>query len=215
MVDNKKKDTAQTNSPELLLSSREYFVQMVESGFCYRKIKTIPSVAAYLVELLEFYLDARNLYDEPRNEFGQRNPTTLAEMYLVAANSVHSEKINLLKKMADRTLYISGFFGDSLHKKTVDVEYYVNMGGVAYRSLSECVRQDTVAHLYATISKRFVDFVEVLSYVSDQSLTHNDRSLLQLYERYIRTGSEAARQKLVEMGVMTTNSDQVRSAKQN
>lgn len=114
----------------LLLSPRQYFVEMVENGLSNQHIDTYPAVQTYLVSLLEFYLDARNLFDEPMNEAGEKKPQTLAEMLLLAVNA---EKIwknfELLKKLGDRSLYISGFFGDSLSRKIVDIDYYADMGG--------------------------------------------------------------------------------------
>ena len=200
---------------ELLLSPKEYFAEMVQSGFSKRNIKKNPAVEVYLVDLLAHYLDARNLFDEPTKENGEKNPSTLAEMFLTASNSDHLEKISLLKKLGDRTLYISGFFGDSLSRKVVDIDYYVEMGGAAYGSLADCVREDDLAHVYNTFSTRFVEFVDVLTYISQQSFVQNDESILRLYERYIKTGSEVARQKLIEMGVMIVSPDQVRSSKQD
>lgn len=200
---------------ELLLSPKEYFAEMVQSGFSKRNIKKNPAVEVYLVDLLAHYLDARNLFDEPTKENGEKNPSTLAEMFLTASNSDHLEKIGLLKKLGDRTLYISGFFGDSLSRKVVDIDYYVEMGGAAYGSLADCVREDDLAYVYNTFSTRFVEFVDVLTYISQQSFVQNDESILRLYERYIKTGSEVARQKLIEMGVMIVSPDQVRSSKQD
>lgn len=212
MSDNTKKTDA---SQVILLTPRQYFVEMVETGLSKRKIETYPAVQSYLVNLLEFYLDARNLFDEPHSEDGSRKPQTLAEMLLIAANAEKTEKMELLKKLGDRSLYISGFFGDSLSRKIVDVDYYAEMGGTAYSNLADVTREDTVAQVYRVFSKRFIEFVDVLTYISQQSMVQSDQSLLRLYDRYMRTGSEMARERLIEMGVLTLPQDQAKLSRQD
>lgn len=193
-------------SPVFLASPRQYFCEVVEDGFAKRNIKEGPAVQNYLVSLLEHYLDARNLFTQP---------DTLAETFLIASNSQPSEKVELLKKLGDKSLYISGFFGDSLSRKLVDLEYYAGMGGAAYASLADCTREDEVAQVFRVFSHRFVEFVDVLTYISQKSFVQTDQGLLQLYDRYMRTGSELAKEKLIEMGVLTLPGDQVKLSRQD
>jgi hypothetical protein len=199
--------TKSFDSTSVVLSSpREYFHEVVGDGLVKRKIKESPAVQEYLVGLLEHYLDARNLFAQP---------DTLAETFLIASNSNASEKVDLLKKLGDKSLYISGFFGDSLSRKLVDIDYYAGMGGAAYASLADCVREDQVSQVYRVFSHRFIEFVDVLTYISQQSFAQTDQGLLQLYDRYMRTGSELAKEKLIEMGVLTLPSDQAKLARQD
>lgn len=202
-------------SVELFVSPQGFFQELVQRGLMQRKIQTYPFVESYLVNLLQHYLDARNLFDENyANEGGQKNPQTLAEMYLIAQSAEPQVKADLLRKLGDRTLYISGFFGDSLARKIVDIDYYADIGGAAYASLAHCTREDTLSKLYETFSHRFLEFVDVLTYISHHSFVKSDESILRLYDRYMRTGSSLAREKLVEMGVLTLPQDQVKLGKQ-
>ena len=89
------------------------------------------------------------------------------------------------------------------------------MGGAAYASLADCVREDDSAQVYRIFSQRFIEFVDVLTYISQQSSVHTDQGLLQLYDRYMRTGSELAKEKLIEMGVLTLPTDQAKLARQD
>ena len=191
----------------LLCSPKDYFNEMVDDGFSKKNLKKTPAVKDYVVGILEHYLDANNLFDAQK--------TTLAEMFLIANQSEGTRKIEILKKLGDKSLYISGFFGDSLSRKMVDIDYYVDMGGAAYASLAECSREDTTARVYKTISKQFVDFVDVLTYISQKSMLQTDQNILRLYERYIRTGSTLARDQLIEIGVLTVSSDQMKLVRQD
>jgi hypothetical protein len=136
-------------------------------------------------------------------------------MYLTASQLEHFEKIEKLKKLADKSLYISGFFGDSLNRKLVDLDYYVEMGETAYAALAATVREDLKAQVFKTFAVQFSDFVDVLTVVSQQSLIQGDESVLRLYEKYLRTGSELAKEKLIEIGVVTVPSDQLKRSKQD
>lgn len=200
---------------ELFISPGDFFKNLVRQGFAQRKLETYPHVETYLVDLLQHYLDAKNLFDPDYDEQGRKVPKTLAEMYLYANNAQDQKvKVELLKKLGDRSLYMSGFFGDSLQRKIVDVDYYVNMGGVAYATLATFVREDTTAKVYSTISRRFIDFVDVLTYISHSSLIKSNESVLRLYDRYMTTGSELAREKLTEMGVLPVSQDQAKRGRQ-
>tara|TARA_B110001454_G_scaffold219198_1_gene251570 strand:+ start:148460 stop:149098 length:639 start_codon:yes stop_codon:yes gene_type:complete len=200
----------------ILMSSKDYFGQALDDAFSARKIKTENRVKGYLIEVLEFYLDAKNLFEKENvDETGKRRPNTLAELYLTAANAETHQKIELLKKLGDKSLYISGFFGDSLQRKIVDIDYYVNMGGAAYGTLSKAVdKKDPLRDVFDTISKRFSDYVEALTYISQKSMISNNQSLLRLYDRYLQTGSNLAKEKLIEMGIVTLSSDQKNPLKQ-
>lgn len=199
------KSNSQPKSVELFVSPQGFFKELVSKGLSQRKVQTYPQVESYLVNLLQHYLDARNLYD---------NPQTLAEMYLMAQSAEASVKADMLRRLGDRTLYISGFFGDSLQRKIVDVDYYADIGGAAYATLAHHTREDAMAKVYSTFSTRFGEFVDVLTYISHHSFIKSDESILRLYDRYLRTGSELAREKLVEMGILTLPQDQVKLGKQ-
>jgi hypothetical protein len=187
----------------LILSSDEFFHDVISEALQKRKLETYPQVKTYLVDLMKFYMDARNLHEQTFDESGKKKPQTLAEIYLEAQNAEHATKLEMLKKLGDRTLYVSGFFSESFSRKVIDVDYYVEMGEVAYGQLSSCTKQDTLSRIYSLFSNRFIEFVDVLSYVSQSAAIQSNHDVLQLYDRYIKTGSELAREKLHDLGVTT------------
>lgn len=208
-------EESKNKSIELFVSPEGYFKELVRNGLQQRRVQTSPFVETYLVNLLQYYLDARNLFDEKYvTEMGDKSPQTLAELYLTAQNSENPVRVEMLRKLGDRALYISGFFGDSLSRKVVDIDYYANIGGAAYASLAHCTREDALAKVYSVFSHQFLDYVDVLTHISHHSFIKSDQSILRLYERYMRTGSELAREKLHEMGVLTLPQDQVKLGKQ-
>lgn len=172
-----------------------YFSEVISEAFSKRKLEASEGVQNYLVNLLSIYLSSSALNT---NE-------TLAEMYLKAINEDKTNvRLEKLRKLGDQTLYVSGFFGDSLKRKLVDIDYYADIGGLAYGSLAESVTADRDADVFRDFSKRFLDFVDVLTYISQSSLIQTNQDLLRLYERYVSTGSELAKDQLVEKGILTT-----------
>jgi hypothetical protein len=175
----------------LLESPREFFVTRVEEAVKRVKFEPSPLSRHYLVDLLEHYMFASNLY-----------PTeTLAEMYLRAQNAPAPLRLDLLKRLGDSSLYISGFFGDSLNRKIVDIEYYVDMGGVAYHSLASSAQDEKMSRMFGEFAARFPEFVDVLTFISQESMIQTNEDLLKLYDRYIATGSRLAGEQLVGKGL--------------
>ncbi len=189
------------SSDSLFVSSREFFDQILSEAFERRRVKTLPKVKGYLVELLESYIPTENLFDDTDAQ-GRRVRETLAETMLKAQGSDILVRIELLKKLGDRSLYISGFFGDSLQRKLVDVDYYVDMGCMAYGALADCVREDTTSRVYREFARRFLDYVDVLTDISTRAKASDEANILRLYELYARTGSNAARERLIEKGLI-------------
>lgn len=202
----------------LFISPEQHFSEALKEAFEQRKVKSFPHLETYLIHMLKHYLDSRNLF-APQSTHGEvsenshlnsRPPETLAEMYLLAMNSEPNRKKEIMKTLADRSLYLAGFFGDSLQKKLVDIDYYSEMGAAAYFNLSTWTKEDHLSEVYKTFSHRFVEFVEVLSYMSEKSAVQADQNVLRLYDKYLKTGSEAAREKLNQMGIITLPKEQLK-----
>lgn len=96
----------------------------------------------------------------------------------------------------------SGFFSDSLRRRTVDVGYYASIGGMAYAALSRH-ETETFSPVFAELATKFVGFADVLSEVSERAgCTASNASLLRLFEQWLATGSARSGQRLLERGVL-------------
>lgn len=197
----------------VFLTPEQHFSEVVKEACENRQIKTQPEVEVYLVGLLQYYLDSRNLHRPLQEDGGEKPPETFAEMYLLAMAAESVRKRELMRNVADRSLYLTGFFGDFFQRKIVDIDYYVEIGTAAYSNLYVWSKEDALSEVYRIFSQRFTDFVEVLSYISEKSLVQGDQNVLRLYDRYLRTGSELAREKLNELGVVTVPKEQLKLSK--
>ena len=179
-------------------------MEVVDDALKERKVKTVPLAHRYLVQLLEHYVSAENL----------KSQETLAELFLKAANSDHNQKIELLKKLGDRSLYISGFFADSLQRKVIDIDYYRDMGSSAYSTLAGSIREDSLAIVFQEFASKFLEFVDVLTLISAKAHLQSENNILRLYETYAKTGSELAREQLLEKGLIAVPLENISSKKQ-
>ncbi len=171
-------------------SAVEYFKEQVEAAMAHQGIVAGELTAFYVVHLLAGFLQRPAEDDEP-----------LALRLVRALESGGARQRDSLREIGDVSLFISGFFSDSLRRKVVDLDYYVNIGGYAYTTLSHH-EADTFSPVFAELADKFVDFADVLSEVSERSSCSSNTDLLRLYERWLKTGSSHSGQLLVERGVV-------------
>ncbi len=172
-------------------SAIEYFKELVDGALTRQGIAAGELTAFYVVQLLTGFMQRRIADDaEP-----------LAMKLARALDSGGSEQRASLKEIGDVSLFISGFFADSLRRKLVDVDYYVSIGGCAYNVLRRH-ETDTFSPVFAELADNFVSFVDVLSEVSERSACGSNMDLLRLYERWLKTGSARSGRLLVERGVV-------------
>jgi hypothetical protein len=172
-------------------SAAEYFKELVEGALAHQRIAAGELTSFYVVNLLTGFLQ------RPAEE----DNTPLAFRLAEALDAAGVRQRANLKQIGDLSLFISGFFADSLTRKLVDVDYYVSIGGTAYTALSRC-EMDAFSPVFAELADNFVRFVDVLSEVSERASLGSNADLLRLYERWLRTGSRRSGQLLAERGVV-------------
>ena len=106
-------------------SAAEYFKELVEGALAHQRIAAGELTSFYVVNLLTGFLQRPAEEDE----------TPLAFRLAEALDAAGMRQRTSLKQIGDLSLFISGFFADSFHRKLVDVDYYVSIGGTAYTAL--------------------------------------------------------------------------------
>jgi hypothetical protein len=177
----------------------EYFKDLVESAVARQRLEVGSLTSYYLVNLLCGFVrlernGAATLDDEP-----------LALRLAQALESGGVEQRARLRSLGDLSLFVSGFFSDSLNRKPVDVDYYVSMGEYAYGSLSRS-EEASLASTFGELASKFCSMADVLADVSERSALTSNADLLRLYERWLRTGSRRDSQLLVEQGIVPNSS---------
>jgi hypothetical protein len=149
----------------------------------------------YIVNLLTTFVHRDN------GLCGRADEEPLALQLARAMTSEGSVRREALRSVGDLSLFVAGFFSDSLNRKLVDIDYYVMLGGRAYESLSRLERE-ALAPAFAELAGSFLSFVDVLNDVSEQCTVTTNADVLRLYEKWLRTGSRRHGQRLVERGIV-------------
>jgi hypothetical protein len=180
-------------------SPREFFRQRVGDVLTHRRVRVQPETEFYLVELLASFLEAERLHVEQPD--GSVREEALALILLRALEATGDVRVRELRRLGDTALFVSGFFGDSLARSAVDVDYYIGMGGQAYAVVGQAERRRGLDALYGELSERFGLFVDCFAEIAELADLRSDRGLVRLYERWLRTRSERVAQLLRERGV--------------
>jgi hypothetical protein len=173
----------------------EYFKELVDSALARQNVQTGEFTSYYLVNLLCQFV-------RPGARAGSEDAAQpLALRLQRALESGGIEQRARLRELGDFSLFTSGFFSDSLQRRSVDVDYYVSMGEYAYGSLSRN-DEDAFADVFADLARRFVGYVDVLADISERTALTSSNDVLRLYEKFLRTGSVRDGKKLIDRGIV-------------
>ncbi len=178
----------------------EYFKDLVETALLRQQLRANDLTSYYLVDLL-----CRFVRPDRRISFSDDSNEPLALRLGRALGSDGLEQRARLRNLGDFSLFMSGFFPDSFHRKVVDVDYYVSMGAYAYGSLSRR-DADAFGEVFAELARKFVAYMDVLSDVSERSGIRSSMDVLRLYEKWLRTGSPRDGQRLIDRGILPNSS---------
>lgn len=173
----------------------EFFHEVVVEALEARRVETTESTEHYLVGLLGDFTTTR-IPDEP--------------LSIKLATAEHpAERVKALKQVGDTSLYVAGFFSESLGRKWVDPVYYMGLGEAAYRELS-CRLSASAGcrEVYEELAARFPCFVDVLADIRAKvSFVGND--VVALYEQWLKTRADWIEQRLRRLGLVVPTSGEL------
>jgi hypothetical protein len=175
-------------------SLQDYFRSSIEDAISRQQVSVDVETAHYVVNLMTLFARSDQYYDFESSESGLK---PLALMLADAADAESAEQRSyLLQRIGDISLFVSGFFADSLAGKAVDIDYYIRMGGSAYDALSVSVhrsfRGNAFAHVYRELARKFQVLVDVLHDVRESAGGGSDTDLIRTYDIWLKTGSRRA-----------------------
>jgi hypothetical protein len=178
----------------------DYFRREIRLACEKQQIQTTPHTEFYLVQMLSKFCHRDSLFETHKT-----SETPLAILFLQSLEKGGIEGLKLLKHIGDFSLYISGFFQECLHRQKVDLGYYISMGGNAYYRLYSDSKDANFAEAFTEtfleLSSHFIQFVDVLAEISENSNLLKDSDLLRLYEKWLATGSNRIQKKLNKFGI--------------
>lgn len=173
----------------LAASVDEFFHEVVTDALAVVDLEVSEPASWYLVGLLGEMTRAR-ITDEP---LGPK---------LAQPGADAGERVKTLKHVGDTSLYVAGFFAESLTRSLVDVDYYVGIGQNAYAQLARSLGgSKTITEVYAELADKFPRFVDVLAEVRKRT-DFATPDVGKLYEIWLKTRDEWIEKKLRALGVL-------------
>ena len=177
----------------LASSVDEFFHEVVTDALAVVDLDASEPAGWYLVGLLGEMTRAR-LTDEP---LGPK---------LAQPGADAGERVKTLKHVGDTSLYVAGFFAESLTRSLVDVDYYVGIGQNAYAQLARSLAASrTITEVYEELAEKFPRFVDVLAQVRKRTSINElgaTPDVGRLYEIWLKTREEWIEKKLRALGVL-------------
>jgi hypothetical protein len=188
-----------------------FFHDAVGEAVRTQQVEATEEAMSYLVALLSDFAhpsaDRDDAFDRP-----------LAFLLDEALRMTGAQRFQRLRALGDGVLYITGFFGDHIENRGVDVGYVTSVGATAYRGVASMLRRppadtpdaaskrpDTEDNVFIELSQKFDRFVDVLTTVADSTLAQQargERGIVMLYERWLRSGSPTLAKELGARGLV-------------
>jgi hypothetical protein len=185
----------------LVAQPQDFFRELITEALDHQKMVVQPETEFYLVNLLNQFMTTEKLY--PRDGAGSVREEPLALMVKDALEQPQPRAQSaMFRHIGDVSLYVGGYFQDSLNRKLVDVDYYIDMGGAAYQRVAVRSDEEVLRAVYQELANKFGSFVEVFAEVSDKTSPRTEKDLLRLYDLWVRTRSGRAAKALQEAGIL-------------
>ena len=177
-----------------------FFYDRVQEARRVRGVEVEEDTEFYLVNLLVDFLRTRRLVEVGGTRVDE---VPLAIRLLECRSGGGGEGFVQLKHLADSTLYVLGFFAESLQRSSVDLRYYRGLAQSAYRDLAVMGgwRGGSGAEsVFDELSDKFEDCTMLLGDVREGTPSHQD--IIALYQRYLETGDPRLHERLRSMGIL-------------
>lgn len=182
---------------------REFFRDALHSALEHQRLEVEDQTECYVVNLLTLFARSEALYEQTP-EGTRLKPLVVMLSEALEAPSVGARNRGL-QRLGDVSLFIAGFFAQSFARRLVDVDYHIAMGGRAYGTLAESMRNSIRGQAFASVflelAQKFQRLVDVLNDVAEMSYEHSDKDILRQYEIWMKTGSPRAFNILRRLGV--------------
>jgi hypothetical protein len=187
--------------------THEFFEEQLKLAAQNQRQAIDPPTLTYVSTTLSEFMHSDQLFMQDPSD-GKSKNETLAHLYFDAVNAPTPElAAYLFRRMGDVSMVVTGFFADSLNRKIVDIDYYMEMGGTAYGQVASRANDVSVQSLFSTLSVNFTNYVNLVSEVSMRSFADSSKDVLSVYEKYLKTKSPFLGEKLREMGVFPVDQD--------
>ncbi|MBL8264921.1 hypothetical protein [Steroidobacter sp.] len=182
---------------------REFFHDSVQKALRKQRVAVDDHTEHYVVNVLTMFARSEELYEKTPE--GVRLKPLAHMLAEASAAPTSQQRDEALRRLGDVSLFIAGFFAQSFARRLVDVDYHIAMGGRAYGTLADnmrnSIRGQAFAAVFLELAGKFQRLVDVLNDVAEMAYQHTDKDILRLYEIWMKTGSPRAFAILQKLGV--------------
>jgi hypothetical protein len=177
----------------------QFFRQAVGSVRQRRAYVTTTAAETYIAALLADHAHAPLL--------GEESDKPLTLLLANALSAVGNERFERLRRMGDGVLYTTGFFAEHLEHRGIEQSYVEELGARAYATAGRMLVIDRADQngVFDELAERFHMFVSLVHDVADTlrvGAARSSRALVELYERWLSSGSESLAAALASHGLV-------------
>ena len=178
---------------------KPFFKELLDQALGATGLDVTEVTEFYLANLLAEFAAADRLF---ASEEGQGGDEPLALLYHRALAAEREERIRMLRRLGDVSLYKAGFFAGALRSSAVGQGYYIQIGGTAYGQVAQLTRGG-FGEVYAELGLKFRPLTEVLEGIAARSTARSSaQGALAVYGSWRRTGSDTLEAVLVDAGLL-------------
>jgi len=180
-------------------SLKQFFKSLLDEALGQTGLDVAEVTEFYLANLLAEFAAADRLF-APDEAGGPGEP--LAVLYHRAQAAEREERIRILRRLGDVSLYKAGFFAGALRASVVGQGYTIDMGRAAYTQVA-VLAGGGFGEVYDELGRKFRPLVDVLEGIAARSAARSSPSgALRIYESWRRTGSDTLETVLVDAGLL-------------
>lgn len=160
------------------LSKRISFKQYIQEELSHYKLPLL--LKNYLTEILSYYIRSEKLFEKKKGaiKYSEKQLLDLCQKSRQISNT--SEKLYLLKSIGDFSLYLSGFFRESLKRKITHLSYYEDLGESAYYMIGQ--NYENQFNLFEKLSKNFKNLSKILFSLQKKSCERRESKYLLTFQ---------------------------------
>jgi precorrin-2 methylase len=189
-------------------SINQFFEEMLRDAIRARHVDASDAASSYLVDLMASFA-------HPKEESSETFAQPLAFALRDAREAVGRDRFEKLRQLGDHVLYATGFFRAHLENKGVTRSYVAGVGSTAYVEAAAMLRlsrrpdERGPIDVLSELAQKFERFADVLADVAEGTIVcsgRDERSVVRMYERWMKTGSTRLAEALGQRGIVPKRS---------
>ncbi|MFH1729573.1 MAG: hypothetical protein ABIA04_14280 [Pseudomonadota bacterium] len=190
------------NSKIIKTDLMDFFKEELEKELEKQKLVVMENTIFYVMNVLYEFFKTEKLLNEKGLGISEK---PLVFLMAEAMKAALTKRIEILKSIGDNTLYITGFFPESIDSSLNDKKYFIEMGEAAYGSLASIMdsyhNDSEMEKVFNELSSKFSKLVDVITGISDKTKLKNDKGIIEIYSKWLKTGNQRAKILLKKKGI--------------